>query len=87
MRRLLLGAAMALLALGSTSPSFGDSGLIKVNAPMDHQFKFGAKKPKRQSGPETAWICQTPVSWCHLWMSNGIGTPCHCWGVWGVITG
>lgn len=86
MRRLLLGATMALLALGSTSPSFGDSGLIKVNAPMDHQFKFGAKKPKYQSYKQTAGICYTPGGWCVV-PSFGFCYCCFFNGCWNGATG
>ena len=88
MRTLLTGAVVAFLALGVASSSYGESGILKVNAPIAHQLKlFGVKKPKNQSTPQTAWVCQTPGFWCTYFTPSWVGAACCCWAGGACIPG
>lgn len=82
-KSLMLGAALALAASSLSAPSFGEGGVIKVNAPIDHQFKFGAKRPKHRSEKQTAWYCYTPGGTCYVPYLGG----CCCQFWWGYYCG
>ncbi len=46
----------------------------KASAPVDHQLRFGKKKQRNQSFPQTAWLCFTPGGSCNVPFLG----PCCC---------